>query len=255
MKFFNKFNLEEIIMVLFLTSSPCCRGFDENIPFRLNEANDFLSHLSKFWKPYSKCLIIAAYPESHDRNDEMVESFATAFECDGFTLSEIIICDSRNEEFIEEFVHESDVILLSGGHVPTQNEFFKRIGLRNIIQSFNGIVIGISAGSMNSADIVYAEPELEGESIDPDYKRWIQGLGLTNTMIIPHYQNVKDDWLDGRRVIEDIAFEDSMDNQFLCLVDGSYILSIDGEETIFGEAYLIQDGTIEQICAEGESLS
>ena len=52
-----------------------------------------------------------------------------------------------------------DVILLGGGHVPTQNKFFKEIRLREKIKDFDGIIIAISAGSMNSADIVYCQPE------------------------------------------------------------------------------------------------
>ncbi|MGN0298411.1 MAG: Type 1 glutamine amidotransferase-like domain-containing protein [Lachnospiraceae bacterium] len=241
-------------MVLFLTSSPCREG--DEIPFYFNNQNGFVDCLKEVWKPESKCLIICAYPEeeNYERNDEMVEDFRLAFEADDLTLSEIIACDSRNEEFIEEFVAESDVVILSGGHVPTQHAFFERMHLRKIMEHFDGIVIGISAGSMNSADVVYAEPELPGEAIDPDYQRWLPGLGLTKLMIIPHYQKIKSEILDGQRVIEDIAFEDSIGNQFLCLVDGSFVLSVDGEETIFGEAYLIEDGAIEQICEEGKYL-
>ena len=59
---------------------------------------------------------------------------------------------------------------------------------------------------MNCADTVYAGPELEGEAIDPLYKRWITGLGLTDINIFPHFQSLKDDFLDGQRLIEDITY-------------------------------------------------
>ena len=49
---------------------------------------------------------------------------------------------------------------------------------------------------MNCADTVYAGPELEGEAIDPLYERWITGLGLTDINIFPHFQSLKDDYLD-----------------------------------------------------------
>ncbi len=62
------------------------------------------------------------------------------------------------------------------------------------------VVLGISAGTMNSADIVYAQPELEGESIDSAYQRFLRGLDLTKCMIIPHYQDIKDQILDGNCV-------------------------------------------------------
>ena len=69
------------------------------------------------------------------------------------------------------------------------------------------MIFGISAGSMNSAEEVYAQPELDGESLDPDYKRFITGLGLTKTKLIPHYQDIKDRFLDGKRLFEQHVFK------------------------------------------------
>lgn len=40
---------------------------------------------------------------------------------------------------------------------------------------------------MNRAREVYAQPELEGESVDTEYQRFLDGLGLTELMILPHY--------------------------------------------------------------------
>ena len=114
--------------------------------------------------------------------------------------------------------------------------------------------MGISAGSMNCARIVYAQPELEGESEDPEYQRYMEGLGLTDLMILPHYQEVREHMLDGKRIIEDITCPDSMGNRFYALVDGSYVLCEDDNTTIYGEAYLIQDGEITQICEQGQRI-
>ena len=83
-----------------------------------------------------------------------------------------------------------DVILLAGGHVPTQNRYFKEIDLKKI-KDFQGIVIGIIAGSMNCAHTVYVQPGESGESLDPNFKRRILGLNLTKQNILPHYQMVK----------------------------------------------------------------
>lgn len=142
-----------------------------------------------------------------------------------------------------------DVIWLGGGHVPTQNAFFHQIQLREKIQTFAGIVIGISAGTMNCADEVYVQPELPGEAVNPDFIRYIQGLGLTQTKIIPHYQMVKDWYLDGMRLYEEITYSDSWGKTFLVLTDGSYLFCEDGNEMIYGEAYIINNGKILQICS------
>lgn len=95
---------------------------------------------------------------------------------------------------------------------------------------------------------MYAGPELDGEATDPNYQRWISGLGLTKVNMLPHFQNLKDDVLDGFRLIEDITYADSMGHEILALNDGSYIVIDDGIETLYGEAYSIKDGCQKQIC-------
>jgi dipeptidase E len=108
---------------------------------------------------------------------------------------------------------------------------------------------------MNCADDVYAQPELPGESIDPNYVRHLEGLALTRLNILPHYQAVKNSRLDGKRLFEDITYADSMGQNFLVLPDGSYVLGENGHETLYGEAWSITDGHIEKICRDGQTLA
>jgi dipeptidase E len=130
-----------------------------------------------------------------------------------------------------------------------------QLRLKERLKDFHGIVVAWSAGSMNCADTVYAGPELEGEAIDPLYERWISGLGLTGINIFPHFQSLKDDYLDGLRLIEDITYADSVGHEILALNDGSYIMLADGKATLYGEAYMIKDRQQRQICKDGESIS
>ena len=98
--------------------------------------------------------------------------------------------DSRVEDQTRTIVSNADLIILGGEHVSTQNHFFEKIGLRQIVASFGGVVLGVSAGSMNCADIVYSPPELDGEAVDPAYRRFLRGLNLTKTMLAPHYDQM-----------------------------------------------------------------
>lgn len=238
-------------MIIFLTSSPS-GPLDGSRPVDgLDEKNEFKEKLKKCWKPGARCLLIAAAPSMYERNDEMAGFFRGAVEQAGLTVSDFDLWDDRSCDVSREALCTYDVVILGGGHVPTQNEFFQRIGLGESIQAFQGIVIGISAGTMNAARLVYAQPELEGESEDPAYVRFLPGLGLTETMILPHYQMVKDTVLDGKRLYEDITYPDSQGRRFLVLPDGSYLLIRDGVETVWGEAYEIADGNIRQICQDG----
>lgn len=107
---------------------------------------------------------------------------------------------------------------------------------------------------MNCAKTVYAGPELEGEATDPSYERWIGGLGLTDINVFPHFQGLRNEYLDGLRLIEDITYADSVGHEILALNDGSYIL-IDGEKaTLYGEAYKIKNRRQRKICSDGECL-
>lgn len=243
-------------MVLFLTSSPCWDDVPEgcDLPCVFDERNGFVDNLREFVEPGGRLLVVASDPDTYDRLEEAADTFAGCFDWAGMPMSDVELLDHRTADQAAELVAGADVILLCGGHVPTQNAFFQEIGLRELLEDFDGVVIGISAGSMNAAEVVYAQPELPGESVDPDYERFLPGLALTGLNILPHYNKEKDTLLDGRRLYEDITFEDSEDNVFFVLVDGSYVLSVDGEETLFGEAYVIHDGMMEPICDEGEDI-
>lgn len=215
--------------------------------------NGLLDKLKELWVEDSKVMIICASPNDHEKNDSVCACLREAFPMSGLSVSYIEKCDDRNEQLIEK-LPEMDVILLAGGHVPTQNSFMKKIGLKERLLDFNGLLIAWSAGSMNCATNVYAAPELEGEAVDTDYSRWISGLGLTETNIFPHYQLLKDAYLDGHRVMEDITYDDSYTHEILAMNDGSYITIENGTEILHGEAYRIKNGNLEMICRNGEAI-
>ena len=225
----------------------------KRVPSALLTDNGLLDKLKEVWINNAKVMIICASPCDYEKNDSVCECLKEAFPMSGLNISYIDKCDDRNEELIEK-LEEMDVVLLAGGHVPTQNEFMKKLKLREKLMNFNGLIIAWSAGSMNCATNVYAAPELEGEAVDPGYKRWITGLGITEINIYPHYQLLKNEYLDGLRVMEDITYPDSFKHEILAMNDGSYILIEDGTEVLFGEAYLIKDGCKEQICKNGQSV-
>ena len=161
------------------------------------------------------------------------------------------VLDGQNADRAEELVRKSDLIVLAGGHVPTQNHFFRKIGLARLLRNFPGVVMGISAGSMNCAETVYVQPEEPGESAS-EFLRFCPGLGLTKAQILPHYQKVKDYILDGKRLFEDITYADSMGNTFYALPDFSYIVDDGHRAVLYGEGYRLQNGTLKQIARTGD---
>ncbi len=235
-------------MTLFLTShiGGSIKASGKRVPALLNTDNRLIEELKTRWVDNSRILQIMANPMDIEKADIMKACFAWAFPHSGLPIADITVWDGRNKDFWFNLA-DFQVVILSGGHVPTQNAFFREIGLAQLLHEYRGIVIGISAGSMNSARMVYAHPELDGEATDPHYQRFISGLGLTDCMILPHYQAIKNDMLDGLRVFEDIAYPDSIGRYFYALPDGSYILSENGRHTLFGEGYVIHNGTLQEI--------
>ena len=242
-------------MKLMLTSSlgGSIKVNGTRVPSVLNQHNGLLDSLKSIWPQNANVLIICADPNDYDKNDSVCDCLKKSFPMSGLSVSSIDKCDDRNPNAVDH-LESIDVLVLTGGHVPTQNKFLEQLRLRERLRDYNGTIVAWSAGSMNSADIVYAGPELEGEAIDPLYKRWITGLGLTDINIFPHFQSLKDNYLDGLRLIEDITFADSLGHEIIALNDGSYIMIGDGKSTLYGEAYLIKDGKQRQICKDGEFL-
>lgn len=242
-------------MKLFMTSSPMGAYRSTQAPsFKgLNPANSMVEELKSYWREDSRCLLISAFPDEFDLNDGMRGDFERIFRETGLSVKCMDLCDRRGGRKIIAQLPLYDMVILGGGHVPTEKAFFDEIGLREALQSWDGIVMGISAGSMNCADVVYAQPEMPGEAVDPSYQKFIRGLGLTDVNVLPHYQAVKDDYVDGMRLMEDITYPDSMGRVFYAIVDGSYVLQTGDRKEIRGEAYRITDGKIKKIC-EAENV-
>ena len=170
------------------------------VPSILIQRNGLLDNLKSIWITESNVLIICADPSDHEKNDSVCACLKKSLPMSGLSISHIDKCDDRNPNAVDA-LESIDVLILAGGHVPTQNRFMDQLRLRERLKDYHGIVVAWSAGSMNCADTVYAGPELEGEAIDPLYERWITGLGLTDINIFPHFQSLKDDYLDGMRLI------------------------------------------------------
>ena len=239
-------------MIAFLTSTLGDFYMMDEMTVGLVEKNGFVENLRRIWQGELRGLFISADPQDFFGNDRMRDEFFRAFGDAGLPFSSLDICDDRSPVIND--ISKMDVLILGGGHVPTENRFLEKINLFDKISEFDGIFLSLSAGSMNSAKLVYSIPELEGEAIDPSYNRWLRGLGITECMMLPHYQYFKGVYLDGLHVVRDITIPDSFGKKIYAMPDGSYIMCRDGEEFIFGEAHLISDGEVNQICRDGEKI-
>lgn len=103
---------------------------------------------------------------------------------------------------------------------------------------------------MNSAENVYAQPEKSGEATSKRYKKFLKGLGLTDISVIPHYDKIIGEKIDGLRIIQDITLPDSIDRKFYAIDDTSFIVA--DERKSYGNCYLIENGRIIKVCTTNQ---
>ena len=245
-------------MVTFLTSSfvEYMDYSDSDISPIIDE-NGFVSNLLSVWKPDSSFLFVASDPDDYENTRKVKARLINALLVSGFSIGESVILDRSTMGLAAELVKGADVIYLSGGHAPTQNRFFKEIGLKELLKDFDGVVIGLSAGSVNAAENVYLIPELPGEAVDPGFSREGEGLGLTDINIVPHSNYFRTKILDGLSFFDDILLKDSVGRKLYFIQDGSYFIIKDGEWKFFGEGDVIENKTVRHIstCIDSDIFS
>lgn len=101
-------------------------------------------------------------------------------------------------------------------------------------------IVGISAGAINSADIVFNSPEEDNDLSNPYI---LVGLGLTEFNIEPHFDIHNDNILQMKSILDE-----SYKRVIYGLPDGSYIVG----NKVYGRCYKIYQGNIEIICNDNE---
>lgn len=210
--------------------------------------NHFVDRLKAALPGAVRGLWAANDPATHEATVPFALEVRDAFVNAGFPVVSWEILDDLNAGRAEELVARANLIVLSGGEIPVQSRFFERIGLKSLLEGWNGVLVGISAGSMNSASHTCVLPDHPEDDPDPAHWPVVPGLGLTRYHIIPHFQYLRVQRTPDGGTVEDLLRYAGRFMSLCALNDGSYIYKdADGNETICGEAYLIQGGEIVKI--------
>lgn len=216
------------------------------IAHNFGNKNGILDLIKKLTPKQENFVFVANAENNYESTDNYASVTFESFKLT-FPFENYVILDGRTKLNAKQIIESADLIFLCGGHVPTQNMFFQNINLKEIIQNTKGLIVGQSAGSMNSAEIVYAQPELDGEAIDPNYKKYLQGLGLTNISILPHFELGLSSVLDGKDIFKEITLPDSKARPFIAYSDGTFIYDNGETQQVYGKAYLFNNGSYQQI--------
>ena len=234
-------------MTIYLTSSHTLGWAGD-----LNPANGLAQELCETLPSPLHCLMVTSFPDDQTITDRMAWEIRECFERAGRPFDHYEVLDRRTQGEAKRMVADANFIILCGGHVPTENRFFKDIKLKALLKHFDGTLLTISAGSMNCATSVYAPPEMDEEVLDRKYKNRFPGLGLTDIHILPHFQTLTNMRLSGKRLIRDIVMQDSHDLPIYCLEDGAYFRITPEETELRGKTYLIHEGKKRLFCRDEE---
>jgi len=135
----------------------------------------------------------------------------------------------------QEIVSCADVVWLAGGDTYAQFGSLVRYGLVNVIRCHEGVVIGMSAGTINLAKnaVLYDPPYGQTTAV------FYSGLGAVDITADPHFEP--------KNVAEELLAA-SEKQPFYGLCDNSVILCrTNGDTEFYGEIYRVDHRCIERI--------
>ncbi len=233
-------------MTLFLTSILRTHFYGddgERIPVALDDENGILSQIRKRLNRTEDLVLVANDPADADDNDAKLSVIGESFRLTGLDFDNYTVLDDRNKKSAHKIVSGADIVILSGGKCVCQNAFFANIGLRSILKNYDGIVIGISAGSMNMCETVANFPEEPADIPEP---RWFSGMGFVDDIIIPHFDGSTETYqfpCADFDIAKDYIMPMSFGYELTGLPNGAYIIvESDGRKEYCGDVYSIYNG-------------
>ena len=153
-------------------------GLDKQKGFNINIQKVINKELSNY-----KSMAIICASDDYDKNDIIIDGTSERIGVKEIfkNINTFYLIDKRtNIEDMIKILNKVDIIYLFGGNPLVQLEITKRINYKEIFK--NKVLLGLSAGTMNLGKIGYY-------SKDEDYDKtfFYEGLGITNTIIEPHF--------------------------------------------------------------------
>ena len=220
----------------------------EKIANELDNSNGIVNQIKNSLNGNNAILFIASSPDDKEKIELYSKLLFEGLKLSGVSFKEYLVLDSSTVDKTKEYIDKANMIFLSGGDTYIQNEFFKRIHLREKLRNFNGLIIGQSAGAINMANDVFNSPE-EMEKSEPVF---FQGLGLTNINIEPHFVLDDSNFDESEKYQRNAVLSESNNRKIYGQCNGSHILiDNDGNVTIYGKTYLISNGQISLACENG----
>lgn len=212
-------------MSTYILTSMFPNGFNDEVTERLKK---LIVKRTKF------AFVASEFEKRHEETDHYFQLFLNMFHEKGIKFEEEYVIDGRiSKEEAQKKVQEADVVWLSGGDTIAEYKYFLEYGLVQIIREHTGIVIGMSAGSINLSKTAICTV-----SCGHDKQEIYNALGCVNISVEPHFVADK---------VSKEVLELSRNYLIYGLCDGSIIVCQDGSTEFFGEIYRIEKRIVRHI--------
>ena len=180
-------------------------------------------------------VFISAWPDRFQQNDDDKKGMYDMFVARNMSFSNYNVIDERTEgKEAQNEIENASCLFLMGGNATAQMEMIRRKGLFERIKAFKGVILGVSAGSMNMGSPVVDIYE----SVTP-----YDGFGFLKITVKAHYP-IADESL--RKAAAQVSWEFPVT---LMKDESAIILKEDGIK-IIGEIYGMNKEKIEPLSKE-----
>lgn len=190
-------------------------------------------YLKKDIKNNDTIVFIATTFDDYEKNDLYYNNLIKHFKNIDITFNKAYLIDNRvAKDLAKDYILKSNIIFLMGGDAKKQIDSVKEYDLFEILKSKEGIILGVSAGSMNQSSRVVYKNDYNNYVIE-DY----EGLGYIDINIYPHLDFNNIDYLKE-------VFEVSNYTKTVALPNDSFIRIENNNIDFVGEYYIIQNSKI-----------
>ena len=190
-------------------------------------------YLKKDIKNNDTIVFIATTFDDYEKNDLYYNNLIKHFKNIDITFNKAYLIDNRvDKDLAKDYILKSNIIFLMGGDAKKQIDSVKEYDLFETLKSKEGIILGVSAGSMNQSSRVVYKNDYNNYVIE-DY----EGLGYIDINIYPHLDFNNIDYLKE-------VFEVSNYTKTVALPNDSFIRIENNNIDFVGEYYTIQNSKI-----------
>lgn len=122
----------------------------------------------------------------YGKNGEKYAKILQPFLSFGITEEDIVWlnCFDKKQDYLQ-LIHNADLLFFTGGMPEKAIAWMDKLGITNAVKTFNGTIMGASAGAMLQLDKYHVTPDEDYDT----YGIW-QGLGLVKGLDLEvHYLN------------------------------------------------------------------